>query len=285
MMTQKKAADAVDFIFDVLENPEDITTRSDMGGIHTALAPAIKAWVNECDGVRPILMVSPVGSVNYDLLNDDSDLDVKAIYMPNITDYYRGTFPQFNFVTDAFDCQLSAAHKFVQFILKGSMNHFEPLYAPECKARPDFVYIMHRYLMPMVEMNVISTVRAAWFMGLKAHSDAVKNAWKPKKGANALRMLIFLITYLDEGKFVFTPTGPIRDAIMRLKAGEMEQSEYCNLYIALYETARGMAFDPFIDPSDYTYSKDVIARDHSNTPEWTDLNNGLEADMIKLITH
>ena len=283
MMTPKKAGDTVDFLFDILANPKFTTTRSDMGGIHAALAPDLKKWVEDCEGTREILMVSPVGSVNYDLINDDSDLDVKSIYMPNLVDYYRGSFPQFNFVTDAFDCQLSAAHKFVTFVLKGSMNHFEPLYALQCKARPDFVYIMHRYLQPMVEMNVKSTVRAAWFMGLKAHDDAVKNAWKPKKAANALRILIFLITYLDEGKFVFTPTGPIRDAIMRLKAGEMEQNEYCNLYIALYETARGMAFDPYIDRSYYTYSKDVIARDHSNTPEWEDLNNGLEADMIKII--
>jgi hypothetical protein len=282
MMSRKKAGETVNFIFNILENPEDVS-RSGMGDIHAALAPDLKKWVTACEGTRDILLVSPVGSVNYDLLNETSDLDIKAIYMPNITDYYHGSFPQFNFVTDAFDCQLSAAHKFVQFILKGSMNHFEALYAPECRALPSFIYIMHRYLQPMVEMNVISTVRAAWFMGLKAHDDAVKNAWKPKKAANALRILLFLITYLDEGKFVFIPTGPIRDAIMRLKSGEMGHDEYYNLFIALYETARGMAFDPYNDRSDYTFSKDVIARDHSNTPEWQDLNKGMEADMIKLI--
>jgi len=283
MMSPKKAGDAVEFVFDILKNPEGVTTRSDMGDIHTALAPAIESWVKECDGTRPILMVSPVGSVNYDLMNDSSDLDMKAIYMPSFRDFYHSSFPQFNFVTDAFDCQLSSAHKYVQFILKGSMNHFESLYSPQCRAVPDFAYIMQKYLVPLVDMNVKSTVRAAWFMALKAHDDATKNGWKPKKAANALRILVFLITYLDTDEFVFTPTGTLRDAIMRMNAGNMQNTEYNTLFNELYVAARGMAFDPYNGRGDYTFSKDVVNRDLSGTLLWDSLRASLESDMIELV--
>jgi len=242
MMTLQKATDTVRFVSDALTNPSEIMSREGMGVIHDALKPALKTWTNECNGKRDILLTAAVGSVNYDLLNESSDLDLKAIYMPNFSDFYHGQFPKFNFVTDAFDCELAPAHKYVEYVLKGSLNHYELLVSTASLARPDFIYIMHRYLVPMTEMNVINMTKAAWFMAMKAHSEAVKAAWKPKKAANALRILMFLITYMDEGRFEYVPTGACKDAIMRLKDGTMERPEYESLYEELYDTARMMVF-------------------------------------------
>jgi hypothetical protein len=284
MMSEQKAADAVKFVFDMLENPKAVSAREGMGDIHAALVPALTTWVNQCNGTRTILMVSPVGSVNYDLMNESSDLDMKALYLPSLSDFYHSKFPQFNFVTDAFDCQLSSAHTYINYVLKGSMNHFELLYAPASLARPDFVYIMLQYLNPMVEMNVKATVRAAWFMALKAHDDASKNGWKPKKASNALRIMIFLITYLDECKFVFTPTGVLRDAILRLKSGDMLYDEYNTVFLELYATARDMAFDPYNGRNDFKFSRDVEHRDKAGTPEWKEMRVALDDEMMKLIS-
>ena len=127
MMTQQKAVDTVAFVYDALNNPEEVIAREGMGAIHDALRPALKTWTNECGGSRKIMMAAAVGSVNYDLLNESSDLDLKAIYMPNFADFYHAKFPKINFVTDAFDCELTPAHKYVEYVLKGSLNHFEPL--------------------------------------------------------------------------------------------------------------------------------------------------------------
>ena len=283
MMSPQKAANAVNFVFDMLTDPERITEQTDMGDIHTALAPALEEWVDECNGTRDIMMVAPVGSVNYDLLTVDSDLDMKAIYMPSLSDFYNTSFPQFNFVTDVFDCQLSAAHKFIQFVLKGSMNHFEALYSPSYRGHPGFMYIIEAYLKPMVEMNVVANVRAAWFMGLKAHHDAMKNEWKPKKAANAIRIFLFLISYVDEGKIVYTPTGIMRDAILRLKYGSMESEEYLVLFESLYETVSGMCFDHYEAPNDYKIAEALYNRDRSETPMWADFYQTMEERMMQII--
>lgn len=283
MMTKEKAANAVDFVFDMLKDPERVTSQKEMGDIHSALAPSLAEWVEECNGTRDVLMVSPVGSVNYDLLNESSDLDMKAIYMPNLSDFYNMHFPQFNFVTSVFDCQLSAAHKYVQFVLKGSMNHFEALFSPLCKAQPDFAYIMNKYLIPMVKMNDVANVRAAWFMALKAHSDAIKNGWKPKKAANAIRILVFLITYVEENRFSYIPSGVMKNTIMRLKSGSMDQEEFASVFNVLYETVAELAFDYYRGRSDYKIVKDVYDRDQSDSEEWATLKKGLDRAMMQLV--
>ena len=283
MMTVQKAADAVKFVFDALAHPEEVTENADMGEIHKALAPALKTWTNECNGTREIMLASAVGSVNYDLMTDTSDIDMKAIYMPTFSDFYHSFYPKFNFVTDAFDCSLTPAHQYVEFILKGSMNHFEVLSSPTCLARPDFIYIMHRYLTPMVDMNVTKNVYAAWFMGMKAHSDATKSEWKPKKAANALRILTFLIRFLDEGTYNFVITGELQTAIIRLKNGDMDALEYENLYSALFDTAKDMAFEVYESPKNYKIAKSVHKRDRTDTLEWHQMRKELDDEMMKLV--
>jgi len=283
MMSVGKAESAVNFVLDMLSHPERFASQPDMGDIHSALAPALEEWTEECNGTRDILMVAPVGSVNYDLLTEDSDLDMKAVYMPNLSDFYNTSFPQFNFVTDAFDCQLSAAHKYIQFVLKGSMNHFEAIFSPTCKARPDFAYIIQAFLKPMVEMNVVANIRAAWFMALKAHDDAIKNGWKPKKAANAIRIFLFLISYVDEGKITYVPTGVMRNVVMRLKTGNMGQEEYEPLFAVMYETVVGMCFDHYEGRGDYRIAKTLYDRDRTETPEWAEMKQEMDHEMMKFV--
>lgn len=284
MMSKEKAVDTVRFVYDALDNPSEVISRDGMGDIHDALRPALKTWTTECNGSRKIMMASAVGSVNYDLLNESSDLDLKAIYMPNFSDFYHGQFPKFNFVTEAFDCELAPAHKYVEYVLKGSLNHFEPLVSGTCLARPDFIYIMKAYLIPMTEMNVINMTKAAWFMAMKAHHDAIRAAWKSKKAANALRILMFLITYMDEGRFEYVPTGVCKDAIMRLKDGTMDRPEYESLYEELYDTAKMMVFASYQDePRKYELSKQVLDMDETDSPKWTEMRAELYKEMMKLV--
>ena len=285
MMTKQKAIDTVGFVYDALNNPSEVMAREGMGVIHDTLKPALKTWTNECNGTRKIMMASAVGSVNYDLLNESSDLDLKAIYMPNLSDFYHGKFPKFNFVTDAFDCELAPAHKYVEYVLKGSLNHFEPLVSKACLTRLDFGDIIGDYLIPMTEMNVIAMTKAAWFMAMKANSDAVRSTWKPKKAANALRILMFLITYMDEGRFEYVPTGACKDAIMRLKDGTMDRLEYESLYEELYDTAMMMVFASYQhEPRKYELSKQVLGMDETHTPKWTEMRAELYKEMMALVT-
>jgi hypothetical protein len=282
-LTTDKAADVVSFTFDALTDPGKVSERTGMGGIHAALAPSLESWVEQCGGTRKIMMVSATGSVNYDLVIEGSDLDMKATYLPTFEDFYHGRFPKFNFVTDEFDCELHPVHNYVRFMLKGHMNHFEFLYSKASLARPDFIHIMNSTLQPLVEMNVRAAVIAAWFSALKSNADAVSNEWKPKKASHAIRFLTFLITLLDTGKFEIVPHGELRDAMLRLKRKEMECKEYTKLFSVLQQIAKNMAFKVYGAKQNFTVSDRVMDLDGTNTPKWAELRAALDDELMMLI--
>jgi predicted nucleotidyltransferase len=255
-----------------------------MGAIHAALAPSLETWVKECGGTRDILMVSASGSVNYNLVTEDSDLDMKAAYLPSFADYYHGKFPKFNFVTDEFDCELHSVHNFVQFVLKGHPNHIETLYSKAKWMHSDFSFNALSILKPMVEANVMATVRSSWFSALQADVEARKTVWKHKKASHAIRFLVFLITLLDRGEFDFTPREPLRTAIMRLKRNEMDLYEYDVLFDEILDTAKSMAFKSYTNTVKYEFSDRVMGLDDSESPLWTERQDALTEGMMSMIT-
>jgi predicted nucleotidyltransferase len=284
MLTTGKALDAVHFVRDALAAPESVIERADMGSIHTALAPSLDTWVTECGGPRDILMVSASGSVNYDLVTEDSDLDMKAAYLPSFADYYHSRFPKFNFVTDEFDCELHPVHHFVQFVLKGHPNHIETLYSKAKWMHSDFSYNALIILKPMVETNVMATVRTSWFSALQANDEARRTVWKNKKASHAIRFLLFLITLLDRGVFDFTPHEPLRTVIMRLKRNEMKLPEYDALFCELLDTAKEMAFKSYESNGRYEFSDRVMDLDDSKSPLWAERMDALNDGMMRMLT-
>ena len=283
MLTPDKAAETVRFVFDAMSKPEKVIERAGMGEIHAALAPALETWVEECGGTRDILLVSPSGSVNYDLTTENSDLDMKAAYLPTLEDFYHNRFPKFNLVTPEFDCEIQAVHKFVHHMMKGHINAFEPLYAKSSLADPDFIHIMHAGLKPLVEMNVMSTIRACYFSAVQTDKDAFTNGWKPRKAAHALRFLLFLITLLDRGHFDYVLHEPLKTAILNVKLGNTSRGEYVPLFDELLDTAKTMAFRYVNSGNDYVFTDRVIELDERNSPKWEKLHAWVDAEMIDLI--
>ena len=283
MLTPDKAAETVRFVFEALSKPEKVIERAGMGEIHSALAPALKTWVEECGGTRNILLVSPSGSVNYDLTTENSDFDMKAAYLPTLEDFYHGKFPKFNLVTPEFDCEVQAVHKFIHHMMKGHINAFEPLYARSSLANPDFIHIMHLGLQPLVAMNIKSTIRACYFSSVQTDKDATVSGWKPRKAAHALRFLLFLITLLDREYFDFVVREPLKTAILNVKIGNTGQEEYTALFEELLDTARTMAFKQFNSNNDYVFSDKVCELDETDTPRWEETRTWVDAEMVDLV--
>jgi len=283
MLTPDKTAETVRFVFDALSKPEKVIERAGMGDIHAALAPSLETWMKECGGTRDILLVSPSGSVNYGLEHENSDLDLKAAYLPTLEDFYHSRFPKFNLVTPEFDCEVQAVHKFVHHMMKGHINAFEPLYAKSSLADPDFIHIMHSGLKPLVEMNVMSTVRACYFSAIQTDKDALVTGWKPRKAAHALRFLLFLITLLDREYFGFTVHEPLKTAILNVKLGNTNREEYSALFEELLDTSKTMAFKQFKSNNDYMFSDKVCELDETDTPRWEELCAWVDAEMVDLV--
>jgi len=283
MLTPDKVAEAVRFVIEALSAPDRVIERTGMGNLHAALAPALETWVEECGGTRDILLVSASGSVNYNLTTEDSDLDLKAAYLPTLEDFYHNRFPKFNLVTPEFDCEVQAVHKFVHDTMKGHINAFEPLYAKSSLADPDFAHIMNLGLKPLVEMNVMSTVRACYFSAVQTDAEAVANGWKPRKAAHALRFLLFLITLLDRGQFDYVLHEPLKTAILNVKIGKTSRGEYVPLFDELLDTAKTMAFRYVNSGNDYVFTDRVIELDERSSPEWEKLRAWVDAEMIDLV--
>lgn len=237
MIDKDEAMQAVRVLYDALVSPEEAIERADMGALHAALAPRLKEWTARPN--RRPLMASSAGSLNYDLVVETSDLDLKAVYLPDIADFYHGRFPKFSFTTPRFDAELHPVHQFVQHALKGNINFFEFLWAEAALADPYFIPIMTNMVRPLVLGNIQRTTLATFWTADNAHKN-----WSPKKGATALRCLVFVIQMLDCGQFELKPAEPFRSQILRLKREQMGWEEYEGLYQELRSTAVDMAFAP-----------------------------------------
>ena len=287
MLTTDRAMEVVRLVNNALVRPEEALAREDMGAMHAALAPHLRNWAVSSQGLnRDVLMVSAVGSVNYDLVVETSDLDMKAVYLPDFQDFYRGKFPKFSLVTDDFDCELHPAPAFCNHALKGNINFFEPLYARACLATPDFILIMHKHLRPLVEMNIAMTALATFFTAEQQNKGANAEAgqfFNSKKGAMAIRCLVFLINLLDTGEFVLRPGEPFREQILRLKRGEMPWHEYVGLYQELHDTAQKMTFYSMERGVGHVLSDRVNDLDEKDSPEWNELRADMDNQLMTMV--
>ena len=288
MLTKAAAQETVRLVYDALEDPSVALDREEVGPVHAALAPHLRNWqVNGEGKERRMLHVSSAGSINYDLVVPTSDLDLKAVYLPDFSDYYFGKFPKFSFVTDRFDCELHPVHHFVEHSLKGNINFFEFLFAECALATPPWIHIQHVYLEPLVKMNVKTTALATFFTAEQQLKGTKyiegTDGWNSKKGAMAIRCLVFLIHMLDTGEFELKPKGEIRQAILRLKTGEMPWHEFVGLYEELHATAKGMMFSHFKNGGDFTWTDMVEDMDGNMSAKWMELRQGLDVELMRMV--
>ncbi len=287
MLTVSKAQDAVRFVNEALTSPRDVVEREGMGELHAALAPHLRNWIESGGEDRHVVMVTAVGSLNYDCVVPSSDLDMKAVYLPSFRDLYFGKFPKFSFVTPEFDCELHPMHHFKQHVLKGNMNFFEPLYSKAALITPDLIFVTTP-LKKLVEMNVMQTCLATFFTAEQMHKKSGssvdwKETWTPKQASHAIRLLTFLINLVDTGEFELVPRWPLRKPVLNLKMHQMPQQEYNELYHELHGAAKDMMFTRFVNGSNFEFADKVRELDGTKTTEWVRLHKEVDDELMKLI--
>lgn len=287
MLSVSKAQDAIRFVNEALSSPRDVAEREGMGELHAALAPHLRNWIESGGEERQVVMVTAVGSLNYDCVVPSSDLDMKAVYLPSFRDLYFGKFPKFSFVTPEFDCELHPMHHFKQHVLKGNMNFFEPLYSKAALITPNLIFATTP-LKKLVEMNVMQTCLATFFTAEQMHKKSAPTVpgltpSESKQASHSLRLLTFLINLLDTGEIELVPRWPLRKPVLSLKMHQMPQQEYNELYEELHGAAKDMMFRHFTNGSDYEFTDRVHELDGTKTEEWTRLNEEVDDELMRLI--
>lgn len=93
-------------------------------------------------GEESIMAVVACGSMNYDLFSDKSDVDTKAIYIPNIRDIVtrRDVASEFTIAdkTGKSICNIHDIRSYVRYLFKGNMNFLETLFSSYVRVNPKY---------------------------------------------------------------------------------------------------------------------------------------------------
>ena len=251
-----------------------------MGALHKALEPELEKWAENHDG-RQLMMVCPVGSFNYDCVIQNSDLDMKAVYMPSLRDLFLDDNPKFALTSEQFDCELHPAQHYLQHALKGNLNFFEPLFARRRRIHPGFAAIVDGPLKRMVKMNVKSTVMGSHRFALQQRdkASARKETWG-KSASHAIRILVFLINLIESGEWELVPRPEFKTLILNLKQGRASYEEYFEIFTQLETVAATLAFT---DPEKRKFTDVVMDMDRTETTLWTTLEEEVYQRAMSII--
>lgn len=282
----KKAAKTnVTLVYDLLDDLEFTLRNPDMSIVHGALAQHIHDYAKHHKG-RSVAFASAVGSINYGVMTADSDLDMKVVYYPSFEDLYFGRNDRFSFVSDVLDCELHPMTNYRKHVLKGNINFFEPLFSETLCSDHETKLIL-LIMKKLVFMNVGATVLATYFTAeqmFKGIGYVVGDKTDFKKASHAIRLLAFLMDLVNHGEFRLKPSESLRYIIIDIKNGNIEHTEYLDMYESMHEDAKNMIFKRFTNGGDFEFADTVKDMDETKTPEWNSLNHTLDElimDKIK----
>lgn len=163
-------------------------------------------YICEKYGSEHILGVFLYGSQNYCFDNPDSDIDTKAIYIPDIdelVDLRQPLSKELHYEDE--HIEIKDIREMCKMWKKQSMNFLEILFTPYCIINPLYAATFERWFLgireDIVDYDVIKMIDA--IVGqIKGTVRGInsENKDKGKKIANCLRLISFLKRFLDKGE-------------------------------------------------------------------------------------
>lgn len=279
----------IDQLYPLLQGEKGDNQLEFLEGLPEPTRDAILTYTGS--GNRQIGFVCLVGSVNYEINDDLSDVDLKATFIPTLKDLYRNSFPTFEVTSPQFDLTMATVHHFKSYMLKGNINFFEPLWAKHIAINPNLerFWDMMRLL---VEMNISQTVRSTYGtirQKEKRLNKAVEGSpiLDGKGAATIVRLFHFLETLVTTGEFNIIPDEPTKKLIYSLRHDEISYDEFIPYYKNL-DTQIGLRylFEPhtFMMEGSYKHlSATVMELDQSDTPEYKELNEIADQALLDVI--
>lgn len=169
-------------------------------------------WLDDADNAMDELekahpdwvLMSVAGSQNYGTAIATSDLDLKVVYCPKFSEFWKGSFNTLCKVTDDVDYSVTAIHHYMKYVFKGNMNFWEVWYSPSLRIRPEFwgseAGETFDDIRQVIEMNWSANFNANRGMALQkfkkyVHSDDAETARKELQ--HACRILSTLKYYFE----------------------------------------------------------------------------------------
>lgn len=185
---------------------------------------------------------SVVGSHNYNLVTDKSDLDKLMFVYPNFEDMYKGTFVKDVTISKGVDISVHDVRKLPEYFLKSSPNFLEILFSVRTVVEDELFNELRKERDNIVKMNLPSFYEACRGMftqqlkkAQKAHSERYKYTNEDnvdvvvgKSIASALRIYNLLTTFHSQGfsnyqDSLWYEVGTVDHGIIAsLKTGELK---------------------------------------------------------------
>ena len=225
----------------------------------------LRKLARDCD----FASYSVVGSWNYGLASEHSDVDCKITYFPSFEHFYTGKFPKFSVVGENVDFTIHPIHQFMEHVLKGNINFFEILYP----SNPAFllahdeinpIFDIARAMIPINPIPMICAVRStadSKISSLDKYSidnEYMKDqfGYNLKEAANAVRQLYFLITYLETGEIQLHQD---LDTVKEILNGEWARAAAMGIYHDAYRDLDQMVYG-YPWPDQHKYSARMVIR-------------------------
>ena len=227
---------------------------------------------------------SVVGSWNYGLAGENSDVDFKVTYLPSFRHFYDNKFPKMNVVGKDVDFTVAPFNQYVEHILKGNINFFEVLYTddPWFHTKYDEVHVIKVILRAMIPMNAVRMRNAC--MGTAAqkmkglHKYSIDNkdmeekfGYNLKEAAHAVRQLGFLVNFMVKAGNVELRDHELMNHVKMIKRGQYTES----MVVELYENTVKLLEEPW-------HKNKFEQLDETETPKWEELKENLEEQVYAL---
>lgn len=217
--------------------------------------------------------VALVGSHNYGLASEDSDIDLRIGYYPSFKQFYSGKFTTPKFKVENVEGAISPIHHLVQHTLKANMNFVELWLTEYVKMDEDLLPI--KYLLnKIIPMNAIRFVAANRGMAHECNKKMINSKkYDAKIASHALRCLTFTYDFIVTGKI------SMRASIFakQVKLGILKEKHYHSCY---------SIFLDMLDKKMYVnniYSDEFKALDKTNTEEYKHLTNNLSSLIMSVV--
>lgn len=223
-----------------------------------------------------------IGSWNYGLQHENSDVDLKLAYWPTFQQFFDSSLPDVRVVTPELDFTLVPVHKLFLSLLKGNLGFYEMLFPLKEGYRWNYVDLVdettHDPLGALLEqakglvhgnaLAVYSANRGSAKQAI-ARAEANKNNCWAKESAKAYRFLNTAYVYLNEGRLTgFRDATALQQSIM---AGNLPKEKFDQMYGALEKDTANLA------------EKVLPKLDHFNTPGYQRDVANYKRDLMNIV--
>jgi len=242
-----------------------------------------------------VMFASVVGSQNYGLATDKSDIDMKVAIYPGFASYWRNSFPKGHSIikgtNHSYDI-LTVHDWFHNGVIKGNMNFFEPLYCDYIVTADLETSKLMDKMRQLLEGSVILVLQAQFHTARRYLDDFMQNrecenqiwerneyGYNSKSAANAFRLLKFVQKFYNSGKIDITYCAPYS---LEIRNGNKNEEELRKFLTEMLQETGNMLFSNFGKMNEQLLvRRELFERDKTDSHEWNVLKEEIDMTLMK----